>query len=58
MLPFNTLIKRERLKAIKEEHDRELTHAPALSKRSKTIAERKLLEQSLEIGSEDDKLYQ
>ena len=42
--PFNALIKRQRLEAAKKERDKELTLAPTLSKRSKIIAERKLIE--------------
>lgn len=37
ILPFNALVKKQRLEAIRKERDRELTLAPALSKKSVDI---------------------
>lgn len=56
--PFNALIKRQRLEAAKKERDKELTLAPTLSKRSKIIAERKLIEQSAELTTLNNDLQQ
>ena len=41
VVPFNALMKKERLAAIRKEHDRELTLRPSLSKKSQTIAQSK-----------------
>ena len=39
--PFSQLMYRERLEAIKQEHDKELTHKPRLTKASNLIAHRR-----------------
>ena len=39
--PFADLMYRERLEAIKQEHDKELTHKPRLTKASNLIAHRR-----------------